>query len=72
MLVIIVLETNNKEGSDYIYFKSILNRFYEERGTGISIKPVFMNGKGNYVKVESKIKKLINQYDGISKVIYFF
>lgn len=40
MLIIIVLETNNKEGSDYIYFKSIINRFYKERGTGISIKPL--------------------------------
>lgn len=72
MLIIIVLETKNKDGSDYIYFKSILSRFYKERGTGISIKPVFMNGKGNYVNVESKIRELIKQYDGNYKVIYFF
>lgn len=71
MLLVIVLETKNKEGSDYIYFKAILNRFYKERGTGISIKPVFMNGKGNYDKVNHKINYLINQYDGRSKVIYF-
>lgn len=72
MLIVIVLETNNKDGSDYIYFKSILSRFYKERGTGISLKPVFMNGKGNFAKVEAKIKKLTNQYIGSSKVIYFF
>lgn len=72
MLIIIVLETKNKDGSDYVYFKSILSRFYKERGTGISIKPVFMNGKGNYANVESKIRELIKQYDGIHKVIYFF
>ena len=59
MLIIIVLETKNKDGSDYVYFKSILSRFYKERGTGISIKPVFMNGKGNYANVESKIRELI-------------
>lgn len=72
MLIIIVLETKNKDGSDYVYFKSILSRFYKERGTGISIKPVFMNGKGNYDNVESKIRELIKQYDGVHKVIYFF
>lgn len=72
MLIVIVLETKNKEGSDYLYFKSIMSRFYQERGTGISIKPVFMNGKGNYKKVEPKIKNYINQYDGQHKVIYFF
>lgn len=72
MLLIILLETNNKDGSDYLYFKSIISRFYEERGTGISIKPIFMNGKGNYNKIDTKIKNYINQYDGLSQVIYFF
>lgn len=72
MLIVIVLETKNKEGFDYIYFKSVLDRFYQERGTGISIKPIFMNGKGNYAKIESKIKYYTNQYDGDYQVIYFF
>lgn len=72
MLVITVLETKNKDGSDYIYLKAILNNFYELRGTGIAIKPVFMNGKGNYKIVQKNIKKLCNEYQGIHKVIYFF
>ena len=71
MLLVVVLETKNKEGSDYIYFKAILNRFYKERGTGISIKPIFMNGKGNYDKVDNKINHLVSQYDGRCEVIYF-
>ena len=72
MLIIVVLETKNKEGSDYIYFKSVLSRFYQERGTGIVIKPIFMNGKGNYDKVESKIREWINKYEENYHVIYFF
>lgn len=71
MLVITVLETKNKDGSDYIYLKAILNNFYELRGIGIAIKPVFMNGKGNYKIVQKNIKKLCNEYQGIHKVIYF-
>lgn len=62
MLVIIALETKNKNGSDFYYLKSILTRFYEERGTGIAIKPVFMNGKANYDKIEAKIKNIRKQY----------
>lgn len=72
MLIVVAFETKNKDGSDYIYFKSIVSRFYKERGTGISIKPVFMNGKGNYKKIENKISHLVNQYSGRSQVIYFF
>lgn len=71
MLIIVALETNSKEGSDYFYFKSIVNYFYKERGVGISIKPVFMNGKGNYNKIENKIRNFVKQYDGKSQVIYF-
>lgn len=71
MLIIVALETNSKEGSDYFYFKSIVNYFYKERGVGISIKSVFMNGKGNYNKIENKIRNFVKQYDGKSQVIYF-
>lgn len=71
MLVIIALETKNKNGSDFYYLKSILTRFYEERGTGIAIKHVFMNGKANYDKIEAKIKNIRNQYQGNSVVVYF-
>lgn len=47
MLIIAVLETKNEKGSDFLYFKSILNHFYKERGTGISIKRVFMKVVSN-------------------------
>ena len=74
MIVIVALETNNKYGSDYYYFKSILSRFYQERGTGIKIQPVFMNGKTNYKNIKSKIENIKKQYSvdtDESNVIYF-
>lgn len=72
MQVIIVLETKNEEGSDYYYCKSIMKRFYKERGTGTKISYEFMNGKGNYEKAEKKVVQRINKYDGESKVVFFF
>ena len=72
MQIIAVLETKNRDGSDYLYFKSIINRFYVERGTGIPINPVFLNGKGNYLRQEKQIREKIKGYAENSKVIYFF
>ena len=73
MQLIVVLETKNKEGSDYYYFKSILSRFYKERGTGITITPIFMDGKGNYKIVENKIVNKMKEYDGkLSQFFCFF
>ena len=72
MLLIMVVETKNKEGSDYYYLKSIIDYYYQVRCSGISIKYIFMNGKGNYERINNKIKLLIKQYSGKTKVIYFF
>lgn len=57
MLIITIFETKNKDGSDYLYYKAIVNRFYHERGTGIKIEKIFLNGKGNYKNIDNKIKK---------------
>ena len=71
MLLIIVLETKNDNGSDYLYYKSILSRFYQERGTGVKLQPVFMNSKTNYKSIGSKIAYYQNQYASENHVIYF-
>lgn len=46
MLIITIFETKNKDGSDYLYYKAIVNRFYHERGTGIKIEKIFFKWKG--------------------------
>lgn len=71
MLIVVVLETKNKSGSDFYYLKSILQKFYKERGSGIKIQPVFMNGKGYYRNIEKNIKNFTKQYLGDNKTIYF-
>lgn len=70
MQIIIVLETNSKDGSDSYYVKAILDRFYQVRG-GAKISYVYLNGKGNYDKINKKTKILINKYQGESKVLFF-
>ena len=70
MQLVFKLETKNKEGSDYIYLKSILSRFYTIRGVGININYIFLNGKGNYNKINNKINKYKNYYQGQTQIIY--
>lgn len=71
MQIIFVFETKNSNGSDYLYYKAIMDRFYKERGTGIKIQQVFMNGKGNYEKINKSIITYMNRYQGQTKVVYF-
>ena len=77
MLLILVVETNDEQGSDRLYIEDYIKHFYNI--AGIKLKFIPMCGKGNYrsTKVLNKINKLINEYKKINpnaplyKVIYF-
>lgn len=77
MLLILVVETNDEQGSDRLYIEDYIKHFYNI--AGIKLKFIPMCGKGNYrsTKVLNKINKFINEYKKINqntpvyKVIYF-
>ncbi len=71
------LESDEKSRSDYMYIKSVLNKWYNLNSRNdVKVSPVFMRGKGNYNKsgVIKRIKELIKNYrmTGDSQVIYCF
>ena len=73
--LILVVESDEKSRSDFIYINSVLNELYDIRlRNDIKITPVFMGGKGNYKRVSGKIKKFQQAYkrNGKSYVIYCF
>ena len=73
--IIIVVESDEKSRSDYIYIKSIINEQYNGKlENEVKVSPVFMRGKGNYKRVKGKIKDLKNKYRhiGESFVVYCF
>lgn len=59
MVVVFIVETNSKTKSDYIYIKQLVSKRYNSE---IKFEPIYMNGKGNYRRQESKVEKLINMY----------
>ena len=67
------VEADNKSRTDWVYIKSTIDAFFKVDNS-ISIKPIFMGGKGNYrrQKVTGQIKKKINEYkrNGKTFVIY--
>ena len=75
--IIFVMEADEKSRSDYIYIRSVLDKYYDFRKrSDVKITPVFMCGKGNYnkKKIRNKVEDCIKRYRnlGESDVIYCF
>ena len=75
--LIFVVETNKKCGSDWIYIKETIERFYTYERTQLKFTPIYMEGKGKYLKKEADVKSKERQYCAMSKsnqskVIYCF
>ena len=75
--LIFVVETNRKCKSDWIYIRETIDRFYRFEQTQTKFTPVYMDGKGNYLKKEKEISRLVAQYASTaranrSKVLYCF
>lgn len=75
--LIFVVETDLKCKSDWIYIKDTIEQFYQYNRTQVKFTPVYMAGKGKYIKKEKEISKLTSQYSAASKtnqsrVIYCF
>ena len=72
--LIIVVETDKTNKSDYIYVKSTIEHFYSYDPSQVKLTPIYLGGKGNYERKQKDIASKISQYrqTGQSKVIYFF
>ena len=77
--LIIVVETNRKNKSDWMYIKTAIDHFYSYDRSEIKFSPVYMDSKNKYrdKNIENEIEKLIKTYSdavkgNISKVIYCF
>lgn len=75
--LIFVVETNKKCGSDWIYIKETIERFYTYERTQLKFTPIYMDGKGKYLKKEADVTSKERQYRAMSKsnqskVIYCF
>ena len=75
--LIFVVETNKDCNSDWIYIKETVERFYTYERTQLKLTPVYMDGKGKYIKKEKDVKSKMQQYrmtskNNQSKVIYCF
>ena len=75
--LILVVEANVKCKSDWIYIKDTIEQFYQYDRAQVKFSPVYMDGKGNYVKKKREIKQLISQYASSAKgnrsvIIYCF
>ncbi len=74
---ILVVESDARSRSDFIYIKSVLEKQYGVKNANdIRISPVFMGGKGNYNKrnILNSIRDDINRFSRIGKsiVVYCF
>ena len=75
--ILFVVEADKKSRSDYIYIRSVLDRFFNFRLlTDVKINAVFMGGKSKYQRndVISEINKQISAYSrtGKTHVVYCF
>ena len=68
--LIFVVETNAKCKSDWIYIKDTIDRFYQYDRTEVKLTPVYMDGKGKYIKSEKQVKSLISQYNANGKISF--
>ena len=66
--LIICVETNKRNRSDYMYIKSTIDHFYHLDQANIKLSPIYMDGKGNYTskKVKKEIETDIKQYHAAS------
>lgn len=67
MQIIICYESRSKPETDYIYIREFINQFYNEYFRKFKIDKVPLETKGNYNRVENKVKKLLNEYHHSNK-----
>lgn len=74
--LIFCVEADRRSGTDWVYIQSVLNHCFEITNS-VSIKPIFMGGKGNYRqqkvirRIESRTKEFgANREDGATIVIF--
>lgn len=65
--LIFVVETDQSCQSDWMYIKATLKRFYTLDEAHLKLSPVYMNGRGNYIRREKEAKKLIAEYGSSAK-----
>lgn len=75
--LVFVVEADDKSRSDYIYIRSVLNKWYNlHLRNDVKVSAVFMGGKGNCEKksITNTIKSYEKKYSKIGKthVIYCF
>ena len=75
--LIIVVETNKKNQSDWMYIKATIEHFYNYDNAEIKFSPVYMDSKTKYKDKEAEIRTLISKYaksakGNKSEVIYCF
>ena len=73
--IILVIETDEKSRSDYIYISSVLDKWYNLRMlTDVKITPIFMRGKGNYTKkrIANVIEASKKNYSKIGETVVIF
>ena len=72
--LIIVVETNKKNKSDWMYIKYTIDHFYDYDTAEIKLSTVYMDSKTKYKDKETEIQKLISRYgpNNKSEVIYCF
>lgn len=54
--LILVVEADSRGASDWIYIKETIEHFYAIDNAHIKLTPLYMEGRGNYKKIQSKIK----------------
>ncbi|MCI7493142.1 MAG: hypothetical protein MSA91_10235 [Lachnobacterium sp.] len=77
MQLIIVVETNKKCNSDWIYIKDTIEHFYSIDNARTKLTPIYMDGKGKYRKKQREVEEYIKKYskaadENESHVIYCF
>lgn len=60
--LIVLVETDVKCKSDWIYIKETIEHFFEIDQTQIKLTPVYLGGKSKYDKKSKEISKLKSQY----------
>ena len=73
--IVFVVEADNKSKSDYMYIKSIMDKYYKPYLSTIKITPIYMGGIGNFgsKKTINAINRQIDQYkNGKTEVVYCY
>ena len=67
MQLIICFESRSNVETDYIYIHEFIKHFYNQYFRKFKIDKVPLETKGNYNRVENKVKKLLNEYHHSNK-----